>query len=153
MRHVRVKLTAFTFVYYFFRHLVGMWPVKSGSVCFVHDGPRGRMVTTGPRVNIIEDHSAFFSRDAFLADSGYTFSEQLLSYHSKGFGLTDDLSSLFFILWKFFPNNVCNVWHCPVGSDDQNLHDQVDHGWDFDFSRICGTLRLWGLFSERIFLN
>ena len=34
VRHVGVKLATFTFVDYFFCHLVGMWPVKSGSVCF-----------------------------------------------------------------------------------------------------------------------
>ena len=111
------------------------------------------MVITGPRVDVIEDHSTFFWCDAFLDDSGYTFPKQLSFYHSKGFGSTDDLSSLFFILWEFLPKDIRNVWHCPVGSDDQNLRDQVDHGWDFDFSRICGTLRLRGLLSERIFLN
>ena len=111
------------------------------------------MVATGPRVDVVEDHSTFFWCYAFLADSGYAFPEQLSSDHSKGFGSTDDLSSLFFILWEFLPKDIRNVWHCPVGSDDQNLHDQVDHGWDFDFSRISGTLWLWGLFSERIFLN
>ena len=143
MGHIGVKLAAFTYVDYIFRHFICSWSIKSSSVCFSHDGPRGRMVATGPRVNIIEDHSAFFWCDAFLADSSYTFSEQLSSYHCKGFGSSDDLSSLFFILWKFFPKNVCNVWYCLVGSDDQNLHDQVDHGWDFDFSRICGALGLW----------
>ena len=111
------------------------------------------MVTTGPRVDVVEDHLTFFWCYAFLADSGYAFPEQLSSYHSKGLGSTDDLSSLFFILWEFLPKDIRNVWHCLVGSDDQNLRDQVDHGWDFDFSRICGTLRLRGLFSERIFLN
>ena len=81
------------------------------------------MVSIGPRVNIIEDHSAFFWRDALLADSSYTFSKQLTFYHGKGFRSSNDLSSLFFILWKFFPKNVRNVRHRPVGSDDQNLHD------------------------------
>ena len=103
MGHVGVKLTAFTLVHYFFCHLVGMWPVKSGSICFGHNGPTGRTVTTGPRVNIIEDHSAFFWREALLADPIYTFSEQLTFYLGEGFRSSDDLSSLFFILWKFFP--------------------------------------------------
>ena len=110
-------------------------------------------MTTGPRLDVIEDHSTFFWCYAFLTDSSHAFPEQLSSYHSKGLGSTDDLSSLFFILWEFLPKDIRNVWHCPVGSDDQNLHDQVDHGWDFDFSWICGALRLRGLFSERIFLN
>mgnify|MGYP005829037661 CR=1 FL=1 len=123
MGHVGEELAALTLVDYFFCHFISMWPVKPVSVCFGHDGPRGRMVTTGPRVDIILDHSTFFWRDAFLADSSYTFSEQLTFYHGKGFRSSDDLSSLFFILWKFFPKNVCNVRHCPVGSDDQNLHD------------------------------
>ena len=153
MGHIGVKLTTFTLVHNFLSHLVRVRPIKSGSVCFGHDGPRGRIVTTGPRVNIIEDHSAFFWRDALLADSSCTFSEQLSLYHSKGLRSPDDLSSLFLILWEFLPKNLSNVWHCPVGSNDQNLHDQVDHGWDFDFSRICGTLGLWRLFSERIFPN
>ena len=111
------------------------------------------MVATGPQVDVVEDHSTFFWCYAFLADSSYTFSKQLSSYHSKGFGSSDDLSGLLFILWEFLPKDICNVWHYPVGSYDQNLHDQVDHGWDFDFSRIYGTFRLRGLFSGRIFLN
>ena len=93
-------------------------------------------MTTGPRVDVVEDHSTFFWCDAFLADSGYTFPKQLSFYHSKRFGSTYDLSGLFFVFWEFFPENVCDVRCCPVGSDDQNLHDQVDHGWDFDFSRV-----------------
>ena len=79
------------------------------------------MVTTGPRMDVVEDHSTFFWCYAFLADPGCTFSEQLSSYYSKGLGSTDDLSSLFFILWELFPKDICNVWHCPVGSDDQHL--------------------------------
>ena len=111
------------------------------------------MVTTGPRVDVVEDHSTFFWCYAFLADSGYAFPEQLSSYHSKGLGSTDDLSSLFFILWEFLPENTRNIRHCPIMNDDQNFHDQVDNGWDFNFSRISGALRLWGFFGERIFLN
>ena len=99
------------------------WPVKPGSVCFGYDGPRGRMVTTGPRVNIVEDHSTFFWRNALLAGSSYTFPEQLSPYHSEGFRPSDDLSSLFFILWEFLPKDVCNVWHCLVGRNDQHLQD------------------------------
>jgi len=110
-------------------------------------------MTTGPLVDVIEDHSTFFWCYAFLIDSSHAFPEQLSSYYSNGLGSMDDLSSLFFILWKLFPKDICIVWHCLVGSDEKNLHDQVDHGWDFDFSRICGTLRLRGLFSERIFLK
>ena len=153
MGHVGLKLATFTLVHYFLCHLIGTWPVKSGSVCFGHDGLRGRMMTTGSRVDVIQDHSTFFWCYAFLADSSHTFFEQLCSYHSKGFGSTDDLSSLFFILWELFPKNVRNVRHCPIGGDDQNLHDQIDHGWDLDFNWISGTLWLWGLFSEMIFLN
>ena len=111
------------------------------------------MVATGPRVDIVKNYLTFFWRYTFLTDSSRAFSEQLSLYHGKGFGSTDDLSSLFFILWEFLSKNVRDIRYCPVGSDDQNLHDQVDHGWDFDFSQICGTLRLQGLFSERIFLN
>ena len=102
MRHVGVKLATFACVDYFFCHLICSWPIKSCSVCFGHNGPRGRMMTTGPRVDVIEDRSTFFWSYAFLADSSHTFPEQLSSYHSKGFGSTDDLSSLFFILWKSF---------------------------------------------------
>ena len=111
------------------------------------------MMTTGPRVDVIEDHSTFFWCYAFLTDSSHAFPEQLSSYHSKGLGSTNDLSSLFFILWELFPEDVPNVGHRLVGSNGQNLHDQVDHGWDLDFSQICGALRLRGLFSKRIFLN
>ena len=110
-------------------------------------------MTTGPRVDVIEDHSTFFWCYAFLTNSSHAFPEHLPSYHSKGLGSMDDLSSLFFILWEFFPEDVRNVGHRPVGSNGYNLHDQVDHGWDFDFSRIGGAFWLWGLFSERIFLN
>ena len=153
VRHVGVKLASFALVDYFLRHLIRPWPVKSGSVCFGHDGPRGRMVTTGPRVDVVEDHSTFFWCCAFLADSSHTFPEQLPSYHSKSFGSTDDLSSFLFILWELFPKDVHNVGRRPVGSNGQNLHEQVDHGRDFDFSRISGDLWLWGFFSERIFLE
>ena len=75
------------------------------------------MVTTGPRVDIIEDHSTFFWCYAFLTDSSHTFPEQLPSYHSKGLGSTDDLSSLFLVLWELFPKDVRNVRHCLVGSN------------------------------------
>ena len=85
------------------------------------------MVTTGPRVDVIEDHSTFFWCYAFLTDSSHAFSKQLSSYYNKGLGSTDDLSSLFLILWEFFSEDVHNVGHCPVGSDDQDFHDQVDH--------------------------
>ena len=111
------------------------------------------MVTTGPRMDVVEDHLTFFWCYAFLADPSCTFSEQLTSYYSKVLGSTDNLSSLFFIFWELFPKDICNVWYCLVGSDDQHLHDQVDHGWDLNFSQICGTLRLRGLFIEGIFLN
>ena len=111
------------------------------------------MVTTGPRVDIIEDHSTFFSRDALLSNSSNTLSEKLSTYHGEGFGSTDNLMGLIFIFQEFLPKDIRNVWHCPVGSDDQNIHDHVDYGWDFDFSRISGTLWLWGHLSERIFLN
>ena len=110
-------------------------------------------MTTGPRVDVIEDHSTFFRRYAFLSNTSHTFSEQLSSYHNKGFRSTDDLSSLFFIFWEFPSKNVCDIWYYPIGGDDQNLHNQIDYGWNLDFSRIGGTLRLWGLFSEGIFLN
>src|SRR3989337_3914038 len=106
------------------------------------------MVTTGPRVDIIEDHSAFFWSDAFLNDPSNTFSVELSTHSCEGFGSTDNLTSLFFILWKFFPENICNIWHRPIGNNDQNLHDQVDHSWNFNSSRISGALRLWGLFRE-----
>ena len=80
-------------------------------------------MTTGPRVDIIKDYLTLFWCYAFLADSGYAFPEQLSSYHSKGLGSTDDLPSLFFVLWEFLPKDVRNVRHSPVGSNDQNLHD------------------------------
>ena len=153
MRHVGVKLAAFTSVDYIFRHFICSRPIEPGSVCFSRDGPRGRMVATGPRVDVVEDHSTFFWCYAFLANPSCTFSEQLSSYYSKGLGSMDDLSSLFFVFWEFFSEDVRNVQHCPVGSDDQNFHDQVDHSWDLNFSRICGTFWLRGFFDERILLN
>ena len=103
VRHVGVKLAAFASVDYIFFHFICSWPIESGSVCFSHDGPRGRMMATGPRVDVVENHSTLFQCYAFLADSGCAFPEQLSSYHSKGFGSMDDLSSLFFIFWEFFP--------------------------------------------------
>ena len=60
-------------------------------------------MTTGPRVDVIKDYSTFLWRYAFLTNSSRAFSVQLSLYHSKGFGSTDDLSSLFFVLWEFFP--------------------------------------------------
>ena len=111
------------------------------------------MVTTGPRVDIIENHSTFFWHDASLSNSSNTLSVKLSTYHGKGFGSTDNLTGLIFILWKLFSEKICDIWYRPIGADDQNLHDQVDHGWDFDLSRISRTFGLWGLFREGIFLN
>ena len=61
------------------------------------------MVAALALMDVFEDHSTFFWCYAFLADSSYTFSEQLPYDHSKGFGLMDDLSSLFLVFWEFFP--------------------------------------------------
>ena len=81
------------------------------------------MVATGPRVDVVEDDLTFFWCYAFLTDSSHAFPEQLPSYHNKGIGSTDDLSSLLFILWEFLPKDIRNVWHCPVESNNQNIHD------------------------------
>ena len=80
-------------------------------------------MTTGPRVDIVKNYLTFFWCYTFVADSSRAFAVQLSLYHSKGLRSSDDLSSLSFILQKFFPKNVCNVQHCPVGRNDQNLHD------------------------------
>ena len=66
-------------------------------------------MTIGPRVDVVEDHSTFFWRYAFLSDSSHAFPEQLSPYHSKGLGSMDDLPSLFFVLWEFLPKDVRNV--------------------------------------------
>ena len=60
-------------------------------------------MTTGPQVDIVKDYPTFFWCYTFLTDSSRAFSVQLSLYHGKGFGSTDDLSSLFFILWEIFP--------------------------------------------------
>ena len=60
-------------------------------------------MATGPRVDIVENYLTFFWRYTFLTGSNRAFPVQLSSYHSKGFGSMDDLLSLFFILWEFFP--------------------------------------------------
>ena len=74
VRHVGVKLATFTFVDYVFCHFIRSWPIKPRSVCFGHNGPRGRMVTTGPRVDVVEDHSTFFWCYELLSNFGSTFS-------------------------------------------------------------------------------
>ena len=51
--HAGVELTTCALVDYIFRHLICMRPIKSRSVCFGNDGPRGFMVTTGPRVDLV----------------------------------------------------------------------------------------------------
>ena len=71
-----------------------------------------------------------------LSDSGNAFPVNLSAYHSECFGSTDDLAGLILIFWEFLPEQVCDIWHRPVGGDHQNLHDKVDYSWDFDFSRI-----------------
>ena len=48
------------------------WPFAVWGLDMV--GPRGRMMTTGPRVNIIKDDSTFFRRYALLTDSSRAFS-------------------------------------------------------------------------------
>ena len=153
VRHVGVELTAFTLVDYVFCHFICSRPIESRSVCFGHNGPRGRMVTTGPRVDVVENHSTFFWRDAPLINSSNTLSVKLSTYYREGFGSTDNLTCLIFIFWKLFPKNISNIRYCLIRNDDQNLHDQVDHGWNLDLSRIGRTFWLWGLFCERILLN
>ena len=74
MRHIGIKLTSFTFVDYLFRHFIRPWPIESRSVCFSHNGPRGRMMTTGPRVDIIKDYLTFFWCYTLLTDSSRAFS-------------------------------------------------------------------------------
>ena len=59
-------------------------------------------MATGPRVDIVKDYPTFFWRYTFLTDSSRAFSVQLSLYHGKGFGSTNDLSSLFLILWELF---------------------------------------------------
>ena len=81
------------------------------------------MVTTGPRVDIIWDHSTFFRGDAALSDSRDTLPVELTLNGSEAFGSTDDLTRLLFILWEFLPEQVCYVRHSPVGRDHQDLHD------------------------------
>ena len=77
----------------------------------------------GCRVDVVENHSTFFRCYAFLADSSCTFSVQLSPHDGKGFGSADDLSSLLFILGELFPQNIGDIGHYPVGTDDQNFHD------------------------------
>ena len=81
------------------------------------------MVTIGSRVDIIKDYLTFFWCYALLTDSSRAFSIQLSFYDCEGFRSTDDLSSLFFVLWKFFPQDIRDVWYLLVGSDSQDLHD------------------------------
>ena len=121
--HVGVELATCALVNYIFRHLIFSRLIESRWVCFDHDGPRGCMVTTGPRVDIIKDYLTFLWRYAFLTNSSRALSIQLSFDNGKGFGSTDDLSILFFVLRKFFPQDIRDVWHRPVGSDCQDLHD------------------------------
>src|SRR3954462_15841709 len=123
MRHVGVELAAFTLVDYLFRHFICSGPVKTLSVCFSHNGPRGRMVTTSPRVDIIKDYLTLVWCYTLLTDSSRAFSIQLSFYDCEGFGSTDDLSSLFLVLWEFFPQDIRDVRYRPVGSDCQDFHD------------------------------
>ena len=110
-------------------------------------------MATGSRVDIVKDYPTFFWRYIFLTDSSRAFSVQLSLYHGKGLRSVDDLSCLFFVLWEFFLQDIRDVRHCLVGSDDQCFHDQVDHRWNFYFSRICETFWLRSFFGKRIFLN
>ena len=103
MRHIGVELTSFTLVDYLFRHFICSGPVKTHSVCFSHDGPRGRMMATGPRVDVVKNYPTLFWRYTFLTGSSRAFPVQLSLHHSEGLGSTDDLLSLFFILWELFP--------------------------------------------------
>ena len=74
-------------------------------------------MATGPRVDVIKDYSTFLRRYAFLTNSSRAFSVQLSLYHGKGFRSADDLSSLFFILRELFPQDICDIWYCPIWSD------------------------------------
>ena len=87
-------MAASTLVDYLFCHLICSWLVKSRSVCFSHNGPRGCMMTTGPRVDIVKNYLTFFWRYTFMTSSSRAFPVQLSLDHSEGLGSTDDLSSL-----------------------------------------------------------
>ena len=50
--HVGIELATCALVNYIFRHLICSRPIESRSVCFSHN-PRGHMVDTGPRVDIV----------------------------------------------------------------------------------------------------
>ena len=67
------------------------------------------MVTIGPRVDIVQDHSAFFRGDAALSHSCDTFSIKLSFYYGETLRMTDYLESLIFILWEFLPEQVRDV--------------------------------------------
>ena len=74
-------------------------------------------MATGPRVDVIKDYSTFLWRYAFLTNSSRAFSVQLSPYHGKGLRSADDLSSLFFVLWEFFPQDIRDIWYYPIWSD------------------------------------
>ena len=74
-------------------------------------------MATGPRVDVIKDYSTFLRRYAFLTNSSRAFPVQLSPYHGKGLRSTDDLSRLFFVLREFFPQDIRDIWYCPIGSD------------------------------------
>ena len=80
-------------------------------------------MTTGPRVDIIKDYLTFLWCYTLLTDSSRAFSIQLSLYDYKGLGLTDDLSSLFFVLREFLSQDIRDVRYRLVRGDCQNFHD------------------------------
>ena len=98
MGHVCVELASFRPLNGFLCSLIGPRPVKSVSVCFGHDCPRGCMVTTGPRVNLIQNQSTFYWRNTSLSYASNTLSVELPINHCESLGSADNLSYFNFIL-------------------------------------------------------
>ena len=121
--HVGVVLAAFALIHDIFSHLVGLGPIKPSLVRLGHYGPRGSVVDTSPRVNLIQNQSTLLWGDAALRDSCDTLPVELTLNDGESLGPTDNLARFFFILWEFLPEQIRYVRHSPVGDDHQDLHD------------------------------
>jgi len=68
VRLLGIKLTPMARAYELDGVSYGRWPVEALSESFPYEGPWSSMVATSPRVQILEELSAFLYGDAALQD-------------------------------------------------------------------------------------
>ena len=95
-----IKLTTFAVVYDVPSIVEGLRPEETISESFFHQCPTRGVVATVARMNVLQDTSAFFLRDASLGKLSDAVSVQLSIDHRVRLRFADNLLSLYLIIWQ-----------------------------------------------------